>query len=303
MPDKAIVFNIQTYCIHDGPGIRTTVFVKGCPLRCIWCQNPESQERTPEMMFFEHRCVGCGHCLTACPQGAIRLEGGIAVTDRSLCGKKTSCVQACPRKAHELVGKEMSAGEVFEQVRKDRPFYDQSGGGVTLSGGEPLFYPEFAESLFSRCRAQGIHTAIETCACADIQAIDRVFPNLRLAMIDIKHMDPEEHRRLTGVSNNMILRNIKYIVRHFPLSLIVRIPIVPGCNDTEENVRRTAQFLQEELGGGIPLQLLPYHRLGEAKSKGLGRNGYFTTHAPSSEKMELLKLAAESCGVQTQIGG
>lgn len=304
---KAPVFNIQTYCIHDGPGIRTTVFVKGCPLRCLWCQNPESNLPKPELMTYASKCTGCGRCTQICPNHAIRIEEKegkmIAMTDRSLCTNCGVCETVCPSDARELAGKLMSVGEALEKVEEDKIFYTGSGGGMTISGGEILMYPDFAEALYEASHEAGISTAIETCSFASRSVIDKVFPHVDIALLDLKHMNSAEHKRLTGVPNELILENIKHIYHDLKVPVTIRIPTIPECNDSKENIAASAEFVAKELGKDVKIHLLPYHNLGNSKNESLGKDVAFKREPPSNEHMEELKRLVESYGISAQIGG
>ena len=303
----APVFNIQGYCIHDGPGIRTTVFVKGCPLSCLWCQNPESNSPRPELMSYKNKCTGCGRCLSVCPQKAVRLctsEGRAwAETDRNLCIACGLCVEICPSEAREIAGKNMSVEEVLKRVAEDKIFYDSSGGGMTISGGEALMYPDFTESLLRECQKEGIHTAVESCSFASRETINRVFAHVDLGLLDIKHMNSAQHKKLTGVPNECILDNIRHIYRSLNVPMIIRVPVIPGCNDSPENIEATAVFTARELGPEVPLHLLPYHNLGEAKNESLGKASILNIKAPSKERMEELRLTAAAHVRTVQVGG
>ncbi len=202
---RGIIFNIQHYSIHDGPGIRTTVFMKGCPLRCIWCQNPESQASPPEIFFNVETCTGCGKCVQACPNGAIEIIDGHSKTNRKLCSGSGKCAEVCPNEARSLMGRYVSAAEVFKEVDGDSIFYQRSGGGVTLSGGDPVAQPEFAISILKLCKNAGIHTAIETSGCAKWGTLKQILEYVDLVLYDFKQMDPIEHKKHTGVSNSLIL--------------------------------------------------------------------------------------------------
>jgi pyruvate formate lyase activating enzyme len=273
---KAPVFNIQTYSIHDGPGIRDTVFLKGCPLRCQWCSNPESQKSYPELMTYGSKCVGCGTCIKACPRKAIRLdmdlEKPIAVTDRNLCTNCGECVKACGYKAREIAGKFMTVEEVIAKVLRDKIFYEASGGGVTVSGGECLVYPEYTEALLYAAKQEGLHTALESSCYAGRDVIDRVFRHADLGFAGIKHMNSDLHKKYTGVPNEIILDNIKHIYHDLRIPVYIRLPIIPGCNDSEENITNTAKFAAEQLGTDVQVHLLPYHRFGESKNESRGEN-------------------------------
>lgn len=303
----APVFNIQTYCIHDGPGIRSTVFVKGCPLKCLWCANPESQAARPELMTYSSKCTGCGRCVFVCPAKAITVkqqEDGkyVAVTDRSLCTDCGGCVGACPADARELAGKMTTVREAVDKVKQDKLFYDGSGGGITISGGEALAHHDFSTHLFAASHAEGIHTAIETSCFARREVIDQVFAHVDLGLLDVKHMDNNIHRELTGVPNELILDNIRHIHCDLHVPVILRVPTIPGYNDSKVNIAAVGKFAAS-LGSDVEVNLLPYHRLGESKSESLGRPNELGIEPPSNEYMEELKALVESHGVKTKIGG
>ena len=301
---KGTIFNIQRYSIHDGPGIRTTVFFKGCPLRCLWCQNPESQTFDQELFYNRERCTGCGRCVSACREKAIEMDEGRSRTRRTLCRVCGACAEECPQEARVLMGKIVSAKEVFAEVNKDAIFYERSGGGVTLSGGEPLAQPEFAIRIFRLCKSSGIHCAIETCGHAPWETVERVLKVVDLILYDLKHMDPIEHRKVTGVSNALVLENLKRIHRESRVELAIRIPVIPGFNDTPENMEATASFILKELEPSVPLHLLPYHRLGESKREQMERTEpSLGIVPPSDETMEKLKGFFESQGLNAVIGG
>lgn len=303
----APIFNVQTYSIHDGPGIRVTVFVKGCPLRCMWCANPESNLAEPQLMVYANKCVGCGKCIPACPNGAVRLlekDGKmIAETDRTLCTDCGKCVDVCHAEAREMAGKTMSVREVLEKVQKDRLFIDSSGGGITVSGGEPLMHPDFTEALLRAAKENGLHTAVESCSFASRGVIDRVFKYVDLGLLDIKHMDPDRHKELTGVSNELILDNLKHIYHELKVPFMVSVPTIPGYNDSDENIAATAKFIAQELGGDVPVRLLPYHRLGESKNDSLGKEMNMSIEVPSDAHMQHLRAIVEGLGLTCQIGG
>jgi len=284
-----LIFDIQRFSIHDGPGIRTAVFFKGCPLRCAWCANPESQRMQPEVADFASNCIGCGDCLAACPRGAVRDATGGGDhrpfgIDRSRCDDCGLCAEACMPEAKRLIGREMSLDEVMDEVRKDASFYRSSGGGVTLTGGEPLAQADFAEAVLGTSRRMGIRTGLETCGYAPFSELARVCAQADVVYYDVKVIDEESHRRLTGVSNRRVLENMRRL-DEARTSLIVRCPIIPGRNDDEEQVRSLAR-LCAQMAHVTGLELLPYHHLGEHKYERLQRD-YSLVGLPLIESNEL----------------
>ena len=291
------IFNIQHYSIHDGPGIRTNVFLKGCPLRCLWCSNPESQQQVPQLMFRADRCTGCGACISSCPVSAISLVDQRVQNDRSLCTGCGACVAVCPNEAREIIGTTATAGEVFDEVAQDKLFYAKDGG-VTLTGGEVLVQPAFASAVLQLCRQAKIHTAIETCGFADWAALKEVLQYTDLVLYDLKEMDPEFHKKYTGVDNSRILENLKKIDDQMDLEIWVRVPLIPGCNDDKENLLATARFVKENLHKCTQIHLLPFHRLGEGKYEQLENepNGFSST-VPDDSYMESLRDYVKSFGL------
>jgi pyruvate formate lyase activating enzyme len=301
---KGIIFNIQHYCIHDGPGIRTTVFMKGCPLKCLWCQNPESQAFQPELFFNSENCTGCGTCVQACPEKAIEIYNGKSRTNRLLCQGRGRCVEVCPNDARTLMGRYVTAGEVFKDVKADAIFYQRSGGGVTLSGGEPTAQPAFAISLLKLCKDAGIHTALDTCGFVKWKTLKEILSYVDLVLYDFKHMNPDEHEKQTGVPNALILDNARRIYRECGIPMLARVPVIPGYNDSVENIEATAKFIATELGTLIKVHLLPYHRLGETKYERLEKQGNsISFESPSEEHLSKLKQTVESFGLTVVIGG
>ena len=266
--EAVLIFNIQKCSIHDGVGLRTIVFFKGCPLHCPWCANPESQSYRMQIMEFPRKCIGCGACVKACKENAIHpQEDGLRI-DRRLCTNCFACTDVCYAEAKETVGEEKTADEIFTEVNKDRFFYEIRGGGVTFSGGEPLTQPELLYETAKKCKQNRLHTTIETCGYGKFADFEKVLDYIDDAFIDIKHMDTALHKELTGVGNEEILSNIKAIAAK-GIPIIIRTPVIPGCNDTEENIRQTADFIKD-----IPnineYELLPYHNFGESKYSSLG---------------------------------
>ena len=303
----APIFNIQSYSIHDGPGIRVTVFEKGCPLRCIWCANPESNLAKPQLMTYGTKCTGCGKCVAACPNQAISLvekDGKVReFTDRTRCVDCGKCVSVCPSDARELAGKERTVRDVLDKVLQDKLFMDASGGGMTISGGECLMHPDFTEALLYAAKQAGVHTAVESCSFASRAVVDQVFANVDLALLDIKHMDSQKHQEFTGVPNEQILDNIRHVYHDLKVPVMIRVPTIPGYNDSDENIAATAQFVVSQLGMDVEVHLLPYHRMGESKNESLGHEMNFSIEVPDQAHMNHLKELVESYGLMSQIGG
>ena len=261
------ILRIARFAIHDGPGIRTTVFLKGCPLRCAWCHSPESQRRAPEFMPQPDRCIRCGSCTAACPHGVLpaALADSASPAGCTTCG---ACVEACPTGARELVGHEVTVDALVALVERDRIFYDESGGGVTFSGGEPLLQPEFVLEAAASCRASGIHVAVDTCGHADPDALLAVAREADLFLFDLKTVDEEAHRRFAGVANDLILSNLERLAAVHP-RIIVRFPLIPGVNDDDATVREMGALLASFRLTRV--DVLPYHRAGLAKYHRLQR--------------------------------
>ncbi|MDP2645648.1 MAG: glycyl-radical enzyme activating protein [Desulfobacterales bacterium] len=267
----AEIFDIQRYSINDGPGIRTTIFFKGCPLQCKWCGNPESLSKAPQLLFMESLCTRCYQCVSACPAGATTIEGadgGVRI-DRARCTGCGACVDACAAGARVISGRTVSLAEVIEIVKKDSLFYRVSGGGVTASGGEPTTQPEFLTALFQWCQKNNIFTTLDTCGYVRWEVLKDILEFTELVYFDIKHMDSGKHHEYTGVGNELILENARRIVRQGN-SIRIRMPLIPGVNDTQENIRSVVRFIGEL--GLSRIDLLPYHQLGKNKYARLGKD-------------------------------
>ena len=296
-----IIFDIQRYSIHDGPGIRTLVFLKGCPLSCKWCCNPEGQTAHPEISFIAAKCVGAkeckGPCAKACPNVALSLSpDGKPRTNRELCQGCGLCAETCLYEARHVSGKKLTIDELMAEVKKDEPFYLSSGGGVTLGGGEPLAQFKFTREFLKRCKESYIDTAIETCGYTPWEHLREVIKFVDTAYYDIKHMDPVKHKELTGVSNSLILKNARRLLSENKTKVIIRVPIIPGCNDSEENIKATAVFVANS--SGQTMELLPYHRFGLSKYGQFDREYKMAnSQGPSQEDMRRLREIVESAGL------
>jgi pyruvate formate lyase activating enzyme len=296
---SGIIFDIQRFSVHDGPGIRTTVFLKGCSLRCFWCHNPEGIRPKPEIQFEPAKCIGCGECVLICPQGAQHLDDGERRYNRDDCIVCGQCVETCYTRGLALVGKTMAVDEVLNEVLADRVFYRDSGGGVTLSGGEPVLQTDFVGALQARCQAEGIHTAIETAGYYPWDRLERLLPHIDLVMMDLKHMDSAQHRAATGAPNEQILDNARRLAQT-DTALIFRIPVIPTVNDTVEAVSAMARFVLElsaMRGAPLPLQLLPFHRLAEHKYTSLGRDYAARALPDAVQNFQELKAVVQRFGL------
>lgn len=295
-PLRGLITQIQRFSIHDGPGIRTTVFLKGCFLRCFWCHNPETWRHKPELQLFPNRCIACGKCFEVCPEGAHEMVDGQRIFHRERCKACGKCVETCYAEALVMAGEWKTPEEVLTEVLKDRVFYQQSGGGLTLSGGEPLMQLDFTRKVLQLAKQAKIHTAIETCGVNRWEDFESVLPWLDLVMMDIKVMDEERHKEATGVSNRNILANVKKLAE-FEMPLIIRTPVIPGVNDTVQEIRAIAEYI-----AGLPnllaYDLLPYHRLAEDKYRSLGLPYQAQgLQPPDKQTMQTLADAARKTGV------
>ena len=272
--NKAIFFDIQRNSFVDGPGIRTTVFFKGCNLKCAWCHNPESQSAKPQMMFYKDKCTGCGKCKSVCPYHLEQCE---------LCGK---CTLYCPADARMVCGKEHTVDEVLKEVLKDKAFYETSGGGVTFSGGECMLQIDFLVEILKQCKENGIHTAVDTAGHIPFESFEKILPYTDLFLYDIKIFDSQKHKQYVGVSNELILENLKKLFER-KAKLWIRIPIIPDVNDSIEEIQKIKDFLKT-IGTAEKIELLPYHAMGENKYRAIGKEPQiFKT--PDAENMKRLK--------------
>ena len=278
MSRNGIVFNIQKFSIHDGPGVRTTVFLKGCPLRCRWCANPESQNPHIQILYDAKKCVHCGTCVKNCPESALTMdETGHIHINRQRCTACLQCCKTCPRQALTWAGEEKTVDEVFRVCMQDVPFYEESGGGVTISGGEGMVQPDFVEALILRLKEKGVHTAIETTGAVSAEVFRRLAPQFDLLLFDVKHWDSAAHKSGTGVGNERIVENLRWAVEQ-NLNILPRIPVIPGFNDTLADAKGLAKLIAEI--GLKRVQLLPFHQMGERKYEFLDKDYAFTGVKP-----------------------
>jgi pyruvate formate lyase activating enzyme len=295
------IFDIRRYSLHDGPGIRTTVFLKGCPLSCWWCHNPESRSSGGQVVVRENLCVRCGQCAAACRQGAVTLDASGSHTDLERCELCGACVDACSAEARELVGRSVSAGDVLAELEHDIPFFDESGGGVTFSGGEPLQQADFLHALLVGSKRLDLHTALDTSGYAPWRVLQDLMDHVDLFLYDLKCIDDARHRQYTGVSNSGILHNLAQLASAGK-DVIVRIPIVPGINDDEAQVTAAGQFCTRL--GIRRIDLLPYHASAGAKYRRLSMPyALDDTPSPTDEHMQHLTGTLTALGLDARIGG
>jgi len=296
-----VIFNIQKFCVHDGPGIRTTVFFKGCPLRCAWCHNPESQIFLPEILYNAEKCTGCGQCIPECPSSAITRKGNTMTTDRSRCQSCGKCVDFCLRSAREIAGHPTSIPELVAEIAKDRVFYEQSGGGVTLSGGEVLCQAEAAEALARACNALGIHVAIDTCGHVPYENLARLSDCADLFLYDLKHLDPALHKKYTGQDNQLILGNLRRLSES-GAAIFLRIPLIEGFNADDRHIGALADFCRNL--NVRQIDLLPYHSTGSSKYQRMDRP-YEPCRfaAPVPERLARIQKILQSSHPHVTIGG
>jgi pyruvate formate lyase activating enzyme len=267
---KGTIFDIKRYAIHDGPGIRTTIFLKGCSLRCQWCQNPEGQETDPEIILRSSRCAKeCHECVSVCPLDAISKDGNSIEIDKTKCDLCAKCEDVCVYEALEVVGRELTTQQVMDEIEKDKVFFDESGGGITFSGGEPLVQLDFLEGLIREIKKKNIHVALDTSGYISFEDLDKISDKVDLFLYDLKMMDEEKHEQYTGVSNKLILENLKKLVERGK-SVAVRIPLISGINDDDQSIQRFVEYLQS-IKNIKQINLLSYHKGGSEKHKRLRR--------------------------------
>jgi pyruvate formate lyase activating enzyme len=299
---RGLIFNVQRYSVHDGPGIRTTVFLKGCPLRCAWCHNPEGISPEPEILVMEGRCLHCGECRQACPVCTEREVAGAIPAQKGRCRLCGKCVEACPSEARRIAGREVTVAELLEEILRDRVFYEESGGGVTFSGGEPLAQPEFLQAILRACKERGLHTAVETCGMVSTRYLQAAAPFTDLFLYDLKIIDDSRHREFTGASNARILENLKSLAECHD-QIWIRVPIIPNVNAASADLEATARFTVQ-FRSVRQVNLLPYHRNGAAKTQRAGRKTIpADTLPPTAETLSNARAVFERAGLKTLIGG
>jgi len=300
---SAFIFDIKPYSINDGPGIRITLFLKGCPLHCAWCHNPESHSSQVQKMYSKSKCIGCGTCVEKCPEKALTLTPEGIVTDFTRCNLCGICADVCPAKAMEMSGRPATVEEIMKVVRRETVMMDQSEGGITVSGGEPMMQPGFVIELFDACGAEGIHRALDTTGLAKTETLLEVARRTDLFLYDLKLMDPEKHRQWTGVSNELILKNLR-ILAETGASINIRIPLINGVNSDEDNIRQSASFIASLPGAKKPVSLLPYHNIAINKYNKLGQpydlNGM---EEPTPDDIARVIRLFAAYGVEATVGG
>lgn len=299
---SGLIFDIRKFSIHDGPGIRTTVFFKGCPLSCWWCHNPESQSPNPELIEHPSRCLHCGECAAVCPNHVIQLGDDFPITDRELCQLCGECLTACTTDARQIAGKQMTVGEVITVIERDLPFYEISAGGVTFSGGEPLNQSAFLEKLLITCKQLELHTTLDTCGYAPWIVIDKIRPHVDLFLYDLKLVDDHLHQQYTGVSNQQILENLEKLAQAGE-KIQLRVPMIPGISDTPKNLKQIG-----DLAAGLPgieqIDLLPYHAIATSKYQRLHQDYKLPElDTPAAAETEQQAELLRDYGLKVSIGG
>jgi pyruvate formate lyase activating enzyme len=299
---RGLVFNIQKFSMQDGPGIRTTVFLKGCPLCCAWCHNPEGRSPEREIIFNEDRCLVCGQCRDVCPQARGAAGEGPLPLRSEQCDLCAACTDACPTEARQMMGRERTVPEVMTEVLQDRIFYDDSSGGVSFSGGEPLMQPQFLRALLEACNSAGLHTAVDTCGYASRDHLLAMVPYTHLFLFDLKLMDDARHRHYTGVSNEIILANLKALDQVHD-QVWIRMPLIPGVNDRPGDVEAIARFAAS-IRAVRQVNVLPYHKTGLQKFRRLGLDDALgTVEPPSADRVEAALETFRAFGLPAKAGG
>lgn len=298
-----LVFDVKRYAINDGPGIRLTIFFKGCPLRCAWCHNPESLSAKPEKMFTSAKCIRCGECQRVCPSQATGLSAEGVVTDAAMCGLCRQCADVCPTRATEFSGQSLSVEALLHLIEKEQPFFDQSGGGVTFSGGEPLLFPEFLLELLEACGQRNIHRAVDTSGYVSSDVLLRVAAATDLFLYDLKTLDAKQHLSLTGVDNQCILENLQ-LLAEFGSKIQVRVPLIGGLNNDAHSLKMLAEFVASLPGRPVAVSLLPFHDVAKGKDQKLGRlRSMSAFSAPTPEDMQRAADIFSACRVKVAVGG
>ena len=300
---QPLIFDIKRYSINDGPGIRATIFFKGCPLNCQWCHNPESISPKVQKLFTAAKCIGCGECCRVCPVGACRLAPDVVVTDGDLCTLCGQCAEVCPTLATQMSGRYYSVAELLQVVEKERPFFDQSGGGVTFSGGEPLLYPEFLIELLEACGRQGVHRAVDTSGFVKKEVLLKVAQHTDLFLYDLKMVGAEKHKRYTGVDNRLILDNLVALAE-YGSEVQIRIPLIGGVNDDDDSVAAMATYVAALPGEKRAVSLLPFHDVARGKDEKLGQERDLAAlHEPGADALQRVIEIFAGYGLTATIGG
>lgn len=295
-----LIFNIQRFAIHDGPGIRTTIFMKGCPLSCWWCHNPEGISPFAELMWTRYKCIHCQSCVTTCPNKALNFEETKLILDKDQCSFCGRCAQICPTDALKLIGKYMEPGDILEELEKDTMYFDQSGGGVTFSGGEPLFQIDFLLEVLPKIRSRHIHVTIDTSGYANTEDLEKILPYVDLFLYDIKIIDKTKHVQNTGVENDIIKKNLRFLISK-KKEVIIRVPVIPKVNDSQQDIEELTKFVKS-LDGDLEVDLLPYHDVSE-KYQALWRKTKNASTDDLAQIVHKIKTELQSQGLYVKIGG
>lgn len=302
MKTRLSIMEVERFAIHDGPGIRSTVFLQGCPLHCPWCANPESQKIESQLMFYQNKCVGCGTCASVCKNGAITMKDGHPEFSRELCRKCHSCEKNCPAHAIAFAGEWRTVDSIVTEVLRDREYYENSGGGITVSGGEAFTQFDGFMELIRRCKSEGLHTAVETCGHVSLERLKESVPFLDLFLFDLKHVDPVQFKQFTGGNLERILENLRWLAATVPEKIVIRVPVIPGFNSDSRTI---SGIFDEVLSCGIQeVHLLPYHTYGMAKYERLGRPYLLECQrSMKKEELEVYRQSGEKMGLTVRIGG